>query len=370
MDAVGTHSTAVMATVLRAPVLLVINARKMTGTAAALVRGCQAMDPDLRIAGVILNQVAGHRHETVARDAIEGACGLPVLGAIPRIDDPDLLPGRHLGLVTPLEHPSIDRAAGVLRRVAAEHLDLDRIVASAAAAWTGNDVLSPVGPAGVPSVPPLPVTIGYLSDSAFSFYYPDNLEALEVRGAALVPLSSLAGDPLPPDLGALYIGGGFPETHAPALSANRPLLDSIRAAAARQLPIYAECGGLMLLARSVTWQGRRHTMAGVLPVDVEVLSSPQGHGYVVLSVDRPNPFFDVGLEIRGHEFHYSRIVGGVPDSACAVRRGTGCGGGRDAIVVNRVWASYAHVHAAGLPAWADGMVRAAREYGHRAGGSS
>jgi cobyrinic acid a,c-diamide synthase len=125
----------------------------------------------------------------------------------------------------------------------------------------------------------------------------------------------------------------------------------------------------MLLANTVTWQGRRHAMAGVLPVDVEVLAAPQGHGYLVLSVDRPNPFFAVGREIRAHEFHYSRIAGEVPDSACAVLRGTGCGGGRDAIVVNQVWASYAHVHAAGEPDWADGMVRAAREYCDKPGES-
>jgi cobyrinic acid a,c-diamide synthase len=100
----------------------------------------------------------------------------------------------------------------------------------------------------------------------------------------------------------------------------------------------------------------------VLPVDVDVLDAPQGHGYLVLSVDRPNPFFALGREIRAHEFHYSRIAGAVPASACAVLRGTGCGGGRDALVVNRVWASYAHVHATGEPAWAHGVLRAAHEY--------
>jgi cobyrinic acid a,c-diamide synthase len=111
-------------------------------------------------------------------------------------------------------------------------------------------------------------------------------------------------------------------------------------------------------------------MAGVLPVDVEVLAAPQGHGYVVLSVDRPNPFFAVGLEIRAHEFHYSRIAGAMPATACAVLRGTGCGGGRDALIASQVWASYAHVHAAGVPGWADGMVRAAREYQAKAGDSA
>ena len=369
-DAEGTHSTAVLAKLLRAPVVLVINVRKMTATAAALVRGCQALDPELPIAGAILNRVHGRRHEAVAREAIERACGVPVLGAIPQLGDQDLLPGRHLGLVTPREHPSIDHLAGALRRVAREYLDLERMIQIAAAADTADTQVSMVErseaqPGHKPSV-----TIGYLSDAAFSFYYPDNLEALEAHGATLVPLSSLSGDPLPSDLAALYIGGGFPETHAGALAANRPLLDSLRASAARGLPIYAECGGLMLLANTVTWQGTRHTMAGVLPIDVEVLAAPQGHGYVVLSVDRRNPFFACGLEIRAHEFHYSRIVGAVPASACAVLRGTGCGGGRDALVVNRVWASYAHVHAAGQPAWADGVLRAAREYANTPGGSS
>jgi cobyrinic acid a,c-diamide synthase len=370
VDAEGTHSTAALARLLRAPVALVVNARKMTGTAAALVRGCQALDPELRIAGVILNQVGGGRHEAVAREAIERACGVPVLGALPRLDEQVLLPGRHLGLVTPLEHPAIERVAGTLRRIASEYLDLDRILQIPAASPEGDELALLVGDRRVPADPARPVTIGYLSDAAFSFYYPENLEALEAQGATLVPLSSLDGEPLPSHLAALYIGGGFPETHAHRLAANRPLLDSLRVAASRGLPIYAECGGLMLLSNAVTWQGRRHAMARVLPVDVEVLPTPQGHGYVVLTVDRPNPFFAVGREIRAHEFHYSRITGAVPDCACAVRRGTGCGGGRDGVVVGRVWASYSHVHAAGEPAWADGMVRAAREYMDTPGGSS
>lgn len=368
-DAAGTHSTAALAKHLRAPVVLVLNVRKMTATAAALVRGCQALDPDLSVAGVILNHVAGHRHEAVVRDAIERTCAVPVLGAMPRLDEPDLLPGRHLGLVPPLEHTAIARVADLLRTIADEYLDVERLLACADAAPQWDEPALPPAETGPRGVPPPPVTIGYLSDSAFSFYYPENLEALEARGVSLVPLSSLTGHPLPPGLSALYIGGGFPETHAAAIAANPSFLHSLRDAAARGLPIFAECGGLMLLANAVSWQGRRHTMAGVLPVDVEVLDAPQGHGYVVLAVDRPNPFFAVGVQMRGHEFHYSRIIGPAPDTVCAVLRGTGCGGGRDAIVVGRVWASYAHLHASGLPAWADGMVRAARDYSRQAGGA-
>jgi len=361
-DAAGTHSTAALARLLGAPVVLVINLRKMTATAAALVRGCQAMDSGLNVAGVILNQVAGLRHESVAREAIEQACGVPVLGAIPRLDDPGLLPGRHLGLVPPAEHAARAGVSGLLRRIAREYLDVDRLLACAEGAPALDDVGAANDGPGTPARALRPVTIGVVSDAAFSFYYPENLEALEERGARLERLSSLDDGTLPAGLSALYIGGGFPETHAEALAGNRPFLDSIRDAAARGLPIYAECGGLMLLARSVQWHGLRHAMAGVLAVDVHVLDAPQGHGYAVLRVDRPNPFFAVGEELRGHEFHYSRIAGPLPGTACAVVRGTGCGDGRDAIVANAVWASYVHVHAAGTTAWADGMMRAACTY--------
>ena len=361
-DAAGTHSTAALAALLGAPVLLVLGARKMTATAAALVRGCQAMAPGLRLAGVVLNQVAGTRHASVAREAIERACGVPVVGVIPQLRSAEVLPGRHLGLVPPLEHPGIAGAADALGDIAREHLDLGRILdaADAAPAWVAEE------PASVEDEPrggrAGRLAIGYVTDAAFSFYYPENLEALEARGAALVPLSSMSDTAVPSHLSALYIGGGFPETHGAAIAANRPFLAAMRAAAVGGLPIFAECGGLMLLAEAVTWRGERHPMAGVLPIEIDVLDAPQGHGYVVLSADRPNPFFPTGLEIPAHEFHYSRIAGALPDTACAVLRGTGCGGGRDAIVVNRVWASYAHIHAAGVPEWADGLIRAAREY--------
>jgi cobyrinic acid a,c-diamide synthase len=366
-DAEGTHSTAALAKLLGAPVVLVINARKMTATAAALVRGCQATDPGLSLAGVVLNQVAGRRHADVAREAIERACGVPVLGVIPRVDEPDLLPGRHLGLVPPAEHSRIGGAAEALRQIAREHLDVDRLLACAGGSPSGVVDEPPQDGGRAPRAPSERVTIGYVSDPAFSFYYPENLEALEARGATLVPLSSLAGSSLPPGLSALYIGGGFPEAHAAAIAENRAFLGSLRASARGGLPIFAECGGLMLLANAFSWQGRRYPMAGVIPVDVEVMDAPQGHGYLVLSVDRANPFFQVGLELRAHEFHYSRIVGPPPDTVCGVLRGTGCGGGRDAIVVDQVWASYAHLHAAGAPAWADGMIRAARGYRAKAG---
>jgi len=364
VDAAGTHSTAELAKAIDAPVLLVVGARKVTRTVAALVLGCQTLDPAVRIAGVVLNQVHGSRHESVMRDAITLTCGIPVVGVVPRIGGETPLPGRHLGLVTPAEHGGRDDLAVRLAEQVAPGLDLQAILALARAArpfdWPCGPVPERADGSGL--------RIGYVRDSAFTFYYPENLEALSATGAELVPISSLEATALPPSLDALYIGGGFPETHAARLAANRAFLADLRRRAGAGLPIYAECGGLMLLARTLRHGGRVHEMAGVLACDVELCAAPQGHGYAELNVDRPNAFFPAGVSIRGHEFHYSRLVAGGagPDTACAVRRGVGVAAGRDAIVTANVWASYTHVHAQATPEWADGLLGAARAYARRA----
>jgi cobyrinic acid a,c-diamide synthase len=361
VDARGTHSTAALARALDSPVLLVVNAAKVTRTAAAGVLGCRTLDPDLRLAGVILNRTAGERHRAVLREAIEEACDIPVLGSLPRAEDA-LLPGRHLGLVTPGEHGGIAELERGILAWAEGSLDLERILAIA------DDVPAPAGARieredGTIATPGSRVRVGYLRDGAFSFYYPENLEALEAAGAQLVAISSLAGNPLPGGLGALYIGGGFPETHSAALAANTALLGSLRAAAGAGMPVWAECGGLMLLARAIRFRGERHQMAGVLPFEVEVLPRPQGHGYTTLRVDRANPFLPAGLELRGHEFHYSLVAEGErPPTACAVERGCGCYEGRDGVLLGNVWAGYTHLHAAGTPEWAPGVLAAARRF--------
>jgi cobyrinic acid a,c-diamide synthase len=359
-DAAGTHSTAELAKLLGAPVLLVIDAAKVTHTIAASVLGCQKLDPTVQIKGVILNRVAGQRHEAMLRESVESVCGIPVLGVLPKIERCTLLPSRHLGLVTPQEHGQLDELAHTLLSLIEARLDLNRIMAVAGSAShldRPTDKLAALdGGQGL--------RIGYLKDSAFTFYYPENLEALEMAGAHLVSLSALFSPALPEDLDALYIGGGFPETHAAALAANAPLLASIREHAANGLPIYAECGGLMLLSQAIDWKGVRFPMAGVLPVEAEVCPTPQGHGYVELLADRPNPYFPVDTKIRGHEFHYSRLftVGDEPATACAVQRGTGSLCGRDGLLKGNVWASYTHVHAAATPEWAKGLLGAARRF--------
>jgi cobyrinic acid a,c-diamide synthase len=237
-------------------------------------------------------------------------------------------------------------------------LDADRLIECARSAsplelTNGTTVEGSVGQ----------VRVGYFRDSVFTFYYPENLEALEAQGAELVPVSSLH-DAFLPEIDALYIGGGFPEVHAERLARNRPLMESVRRASERGLPVYAECGGLIYLSRSVTFQGNSYPMAGVFDVALDVHSVPVGHGYSLIRVDRPCPFFPMGTEIRGHEFHYSGATERLSESTgcMAVVEGVGLGNGRDGLLKNNTLASYTHLHALGVRGWAGSMISCAARY--------
>ena len=354
VDASGSHSTATLAKLLGAPVVLVVNVTKTTRTAAAAVLGCKHLDPDLDLAGVILNRVGTSRQERVIREAVETATGVEVIGAIPRLRGEEPLPDRHLGLVTAAEHPRRDRAIARAAEVVKENLDLDLVERVAGRAHDVSLDVADIRPGRTR------VTIGYFSDQAFSFYYPENLETLEAAGARLVAVSPSA-DPALPDVDALYIGGGFPEVHASSLVDNRAFAESVKTRVVGGMPVYAECGGLMYLARELRVNGVAHPMAGVLDLVVEHTDRPQGHGYETVVVDRPNAFFPDGVELRGHEFHYSRVVSGsdLSRTVCSVSRGTGTGESRDGIVVGNVWASYLHIHASATPDWAAGFLAAA-----------
>jgi cobyrinic acid a,c-diamide synthase len=364
MDAQGTHSTAELARRIQAPVILVIDVSKSTRTVAALVLGCLALDPALPLAGVILNRVGTRRQEQLIRDALAFATSVPVLGAIPRLTSRPL-PSRHLGLLLP-EEPRDDRR------------DRDRVLDALADAVDGGvdlDAILQIAHAA----PPLPcppqrrpskaarmsasgLTVGYLKDEAFCFYYAENLAALETAGATLVPVSPLHDQRLP-RIDALYAGGGYPEEHAAALSTNAGFRSSLANAIAAGLPVWAECGGLMYLASTLTVKGIAYPMVGALPIAVEQTLRPQGHGYVAGTVDLDNPFLPVGTQLRGHEFHYSMLVksGAHPTTALDLARGTGVGNRRDGIVHGRVFASYMHVFAPGTPAWAPALLRLAHE---------
>jgi cobyrinic acid a,c-diamide synthase len=367
MNPEGEHSSAELAKLLAAPVVLVVDCDKVTRTAAAMVLGCRQLDPAVDIRGVILNRVGGKRHGDIARQAVERYAGVPVLGIVPRLDAADLpFPERHLGLVPPQEH---DRSRAVLEKageLAEAYLAMEAIIRIAGSApdWPA-EVCRAAAPA-TEAVAAEPVTIGVIRDRAFQFYYRENIEALEDAGARIVEISAIDGKSLP-DLDALYIGGGFPETQAGALSANAAFRRSLREAAEKGLPIYAECGGFIYLGESLTVGAVRYPMAGALPVAFGMERRPQGHGYTRLEADRENPFFPLGTALKGHEFHYCRILSGGAEgarTAFRVRRGTGIDGKREGMVRRNILAGFTHLHALGTPEWAPALVEKARQ--HRA----
>jgi cobyrinic acid a,c-diamide synthase len=359
VDLAGTYSTAELAKLLKAPVFLVLDVTKVTRTAAAIVLGCRRLDPDVNIAGVILNHVAGDRHERVIRQAIESICGVPVIGALPSWEQAKALPGRHLGLVPPQEHADGEGLCTMLADILEQNVDMSVLLAIAGSAPSceANQLPTIAPPAGEK------VPIAWFHDSAFTFYYPDNLEALQTAGADLIPVNSLTDTSLPLSQG-LYIGGGFPETHAARLSRNKPLQKAVAKAARAGLPVYAECGGLIYLCRSLSWKGKKYSLAGVFPIDLEMHDKPQGHGYMTATIDKENPWFAGGTHLKGHEFHYTHATSGNPDITTVynVERGKGCFPGRDGLIFKNTLASYMHLHAAGTPTWAARFVTLARAY--------
>lgn len=365
MDADGAFSTAELAKLLRAPVILVVDCTKMTRTSAAVVLGCMRLDEAVLIKGVVLNQVAGSRHESVVRAAVEKYCRVPVLGAVPRLPDDDL-PERHMGLTPYQEHPAISQVTRLAEEIAAKYLDLDAIAEIAVA-------VEPLEPAGDRSAGPVYhgqgrgciVKIGVIRDAAFQFYYPENLEELEKAGAEIIDINALSDSCLP-DIDALYIGGGFPETNALQLAANAAFRESVRRMAEEGLPIYAECGGLMFLGDSIIVEGKEYPMAGVFPIVFRMRNKPEAHGYTIVEVDRENCFYPAGTVLHGHEFHYSEVAGLgeglLQHAAFMMRRGKGIRDKRDGICYKNVFAAYTHLHAIGSPAWTAGLIGCAGKY--------
>ncbi len=355
LDESGTHSTAQLAKLTGSPVVLVVDVSKTTATIAAMVMGCVAMDRDLDLAGVILNRVGTARQERVITKAISTHTSLPVLGAIPRAKA-EHLPSRHLGLVTSFEHSSskesLDEVSALVSGCV-DWVELEKVARSA----SNLDVC-----VDSKTSRPKRAKICVLRDRAFSFYYPENLEALEREGAELV-FSSPLDDEEPPDADILYAGGGFPEVYAEALSANTHYRELLARRISEGLPVWAECGGLMYLARTLHDGKLALPMLGALPVDVEHTERPQGHGYVEARVDGPNPFLEEGTELRGHEFHYSRVTEDSHELTTVIKmkRGVGLGKGRDGIRKDGILASYLHIHALGEPRWAPGVLKVARQ---------
>ncbi len=364
----GSNSNAALAAQLALPVVLVVDAHGMTRGIAPLLLGYQAFDPAIRIAGVILNKVGGARHEAKLRAAVEHYTDIPVLGAVQR-DARLAIVERHLGLVPSNEAAGADARIAEIAAAVAEQVDLGRVVALAQSA--------PPRPRSA-SVTRLPargrdrVRIGIAADAAFGFYYADDLAALCAAGAELVPFDTLRDARLPP-VDGLFIGGGFPESFAAELEANEALRHEIRIVAEGGLPIYAECGGLMYLARSLEVDGCRHEMVGAIPGDVVMHARPVGRGYVELieTADAPWPRAEgAAARLRAHEFHYSSLenVGEDVRFAYRVVRGHGIDGRRDGLVLRNVLAAYTHLRAVGGCDWPQRFVafvrgvKAARAY--------
>lgn len=362
VDSSGEYSTSELAKTLKAPTILIIEGLKMSGTAAALTMGCQILDPELRLEAVILNRVAGARHEDILKTSIANACGIPTVGAIAKQTFRNF-PQRHLGLLPIQEHPQAHALIEQVEAVISRDVDIDAVIEIAGKAqriqnssplFSQKRVISSSGE----------VRIGLLRDSAFQFYYHDNLDALRATGAQLVEISAL-DDRYLPDIHGLYIGGGFPETNAEALAANVSFMESLRLAVDNGLPVYAECGGLMYLSRSIALDDRKFPMVGIFPMDTVLKRKPQGLGYIEVEVVGSNPFYPVGARIKGHEFHYSSVLletGAKPKYAFKVLRGFGMDGFHDGICVKNAIGSYLHVHALGVSVWAEAIAKRAQDF--------
>lgn len=363
LDAEGSTSSAEIAKITATPVVLVLDVTRMTRTAGALVLGCCAFDTDVRIAGVILNRVRGARQRALVTEVIERTCGIPVVGAVPadaRLNVPD----RHLGLVTSGETDERERLLDGIADVVAEWVDLDavRAIAASAGELPAAEGSGLVGDAA--DAPGARATIAVVRDEAFSFYYPENLAALECAGACLVFVRSLGDEALPSDVDGLYVGGGFPEEFAKQLQANEAFRRSVRERAEHGLPVYAECGGLMYLGRRLVHRGRSYDMAGVLGLDTVVQDRQTAHGYARAVVGASGSWLDPGMVLVGHEHHHSQATDLDPALrfAYAVERGRGIVPGFDGACTGNVVAGYLHVNALASPAWAPSFVRAAERY--------
>jgi cobyrinic acid a,c-diamide synthase len=336
----ATASTAEMAALLDAPVVLVVDAAGLSGSVAAVVHGFRSWDLTVEVAGVVLNRVAGDSHEAMLRAAL-APVGVPVLGVVRR--DPRLRwRDRHLGLVPVVEdEPGVRRSLDALADVVDHDCDLDAVVALARSAPS-------VTVADVPRARPSGrARVAVVGGRGFSFTYPDNLELLAQAGAELVPLDPETDRRLPEHIDAVYAGGGFPEVYATTLAANRPLLDDVARGVAAGLTTWAECGGLLWLARSMDG----HAMAGAIDADAHMTERlTLGYRRAVSAVD--TPLAPAHTELRGHEFHYSVIDPPGDALAWEGRHGRG----RAGFASSRLLASFLHLHLGSRPEQAERFV--------------
>jgi len=355
VDPSGTDSNAAMAKLLRAPVILVVDTTGTTRGIAPLLLGYRAFDKDVNIAGVILNKTGGARHEGKLRAAVETYTDIPVVGAIGKTRELDI-GERHLGLTTPAETGELSAMIGNFGRIVGGAVDLDRLTDIAATA----PQLPKAEPAATAATGRR-LRIGLARDTAFGFYYDDDLEAFAANGADLIDID-LIHDTTLPALDGLFIGGGFPETQAGALAANAVMRANVKAAIENGLPTYAECGGLMYLCDNLVWHGQSHAMVGVISGDAVMCSRPQGRGYARYATQATHPWDAESTDTAAHEFHYARIDGLSDDVTFArkILRGHGTDGQEDGVVAHNLVAGFCHLRHSEANPWVSKFVDFAR----------
>jgi len=351
-------STAEIAKLLKLPVVLVVDAAKTARSIAAVVLGFEMFDPELQLAGVILNRVATERHYEMLRAAVETTCRTKILGWLPR-DRAIAIPERHLGLQGAAEAAIGDDAAiDTLAALAEKFFDLDRLLELQCGLELKEDqdfgVKRSQSEEGV--------RIGVPSDHAFSFYYEDNLDLLREQGAEIVWFSPLHDRGLPAGLDGLYLGGGYPELHAEQLSNNRGMLEDVRAFAVSGRPVYAECGGMIYLSRSLsTRDGETYAMTGVLPLSMQMTDKLMQFGYVTVEFTEDCLLGVKGTTVRGHSFHYSCLVSrGEVATTYRVQYSMSGKEELEGFRQANVLASYVHLHLRANPTIARDLVAAIR----------
>jgi cobyrinic acid a,c-diamide synthase len=334
-------TTAEIALWLKAQPVLVIDGSAMAASAAAIVHGFDTLVPELRLSAVVCNNVAGEKHYAYLRDAIAARCRPAPIGFLPR--DPSFtIPERHLGLHLAHEALTDDRIGRLAEWIEA-HLDLDRLLELSALSET-SAVVAPVQRA-------VRTRIGIARDAAFCFYYHDNLETLRTLGAELVDFSPLADRTLPQDLDGIYLGGGYPEVHAEALSSNVSMRAAVAEFIANDAPVYAECGGFMYLTQSIVdAEGRSWPMAGIFPTIARMQNRLAKLGYIEVEASEAVCWLAPGERARGHEFRYS-VIDPMPTTVDRVYREPAKG-----YRVRSVLASYVHLHFGSCPSFGERFV--------------
>ncbi len=342
MDGIGKGgirgSTAEIAKLLGIPVVLVIDARGMAGSAAAVLKGFEGIDPDVNIAGVIFNRVGSERHAAMLKAAVKRYCGARVIGAVPREEGLEM-PSRHLGLTTDIDGILTPEFIRRLRDTVNKHVDIGALVKIASTAKEADT------PRGIKTAGPKASALAVAMDEAFCFYYQDNLDELESLGIEIVPFSPLKDGGLPENISGIYFGGGYPEMYARGLALNDFVMRDVREAARAALPIYAECGGLMYLSEGITdMEGVFHPMAGLIPARTKMLHRRKALGYREVTITG-NTLFPKGATARGHEFHYSEPGPMGRGARCVYKLNNAFGEEAfEGYAAGNILASYVHLH--------------------------